>query len=52
MIKTIFDLDGTLISFDQNEFIKLYFSGIMKKFIPHGYPGEVIMNAVYEVLMQ
>lgn len=49
MIKTIlFDLDGTLISFDQNEFIKLYFSGIMKKFIPHGYPGEVIMNAVYE----
>lgn len=49
MINTIlFDLDGTLLAFDQNEFIKLYFAGIEEKFLHHGYPKGVVLNAVFE----
>lgn len=49
MINTVLiDLDGTLISFDQSEFLRLYFEGVVKKFIPHGYPKDVVLNALYE----
>lgn len=44
----IFDLDGTLLSFDQDEFLKQYFRGVITKFLPHGYAQDVILNALYE----
>ena len=51
MVNTIlFDLDGTLLSFDQDEFIKLYFLKIEERFLKHGYPKGVIVNALYEGL--
>ncbi len=47
MIKTVmFDLDGTLLPFVQDEFIKYYFGGLCKKLAPHGYddPDSVVKN--------
>ncbi len=46
MIKTVmFDLDGTLLPFEQEEFIKLYFGGLCKKLAPYGYdPDSVVKN--------
>lgn len=46
MIKTVmFDLDGTLLPFVQDEFIKYYFGGLCKKLAPYGYdPDGVIKN--------
>lgn len=49
MINTfLLDLDGTLLSFDQNEFLRLYFKTIEEKFIPHGYQKDVVLNALNE----
>lgn len=46
MKKTVmFDLDGTLLPFVQDEFIKLYFKGLCKKLAPLGYdPDGVVQN--------
>ena len=46
IIKTVmFDLDGTLLPFVQEEFIKLYFGGLCKKLAPYGYdPDSVVKN--------
>ncbi|MBD5130101.1 MAG: HAD family hydrolase [Ruminococcaceae bacterium] len=46
MIKTVmFDLDGTLLPFVQDDFIKYYFGGLCKKLAPYGYdPGSVVKN--------
>lgn len=33
----LFDLDGTLLPMDQDEFVKAYFSGIARKLAPYGY---------------
>lgn len=41
----MFDLDGTLLPFEQDEFIKLYFGGLCKKLAPYGYdPDSVVKN--------
>lgn len=44
MIKNIFfDLDGTLLPMDMDEFMKAYFGGLGKKMAPYGYnPDELI----------
>ena len=49
MITTIlFDLDGTLLPLNDNEFLKLYF-GLMAKYFNHlGYDGTSITKAVLE----
>lgn len=46
MIKTVmFDLDGTLLPFVQDEFVKYYFGGLCKKLAPYGYdPDSVVKN--------
>ena len=49
MIKTVmFDLDGTLLPFDQNEFIKYYFGGLCKKLAPHGYDPDGVVKNVWK----
>lgn len=41
----MFDLDGTLLPFVQDEFVKLYFGGLCKKLAPLGYdPDSVVEN--------
>ena len=44
MINTIlFDLDGTLLDFNQDEFLKLYLEGLAKKFILLGHSKEEVV---------
>ena len=48
MIKAVFfDLDGTLLPMDQEEFIKMYFGSLAKKLIPHGYDNDQLIAAVW-----
>ena len=48
MIKTVlFDLDGTLIPFDQEEFIKAYFYNLAKKFVPMGYDKDLLIKSLW-----
>lgn len=48
MITTVmFDLDGTLLPFEQEDFIKIYFSELCKKLAPLGYVPEETIKAVW-----
>ena len=41
MIKTVlFDLDGTLLPMDQDNFVKAYFKNLAIKLAPHGYDPQ------------
>ena len=44
----LFDLDGTLIPFDQNEFIEAYLHHITNKFVPMGYDKEILIKALWD----
>ena len=46
----LFDLDGTLIRMDQDEFIKVYFATIVSKLSSLGYDGELVYNALCEAV--
>lgn len=47
MITTIlFDLDGTLLPMDQEQFVKSYFSGLVKAMAPHGYDPSLLTKAI------
>lgn len=49
MITTIlFDLDGTLLPMDQEQFVKAYFSGLVKAMAPHGYDPMLLTQAIGE----
>ena len=49
MITTIlFDLDGTLLPLNDNEFLRLYFGLMAKYFNELGYDGNAITKAVLE----
>lgn len=49
MKKTVmFDLDGTLLPFIQEEFIKLYFGGLCKKLAPYGYDPDGVVKNVWK----
>lgn len=49
MIKTVmFDLDGTLLPFVQDDFIKLYFGGLCKKLVPLGYESDRLVKVVWK----
>lgn len=49
MIKTVmFDLDGTLLPFVQDEFVKHYFGGLCKKLAPYGYDPDGVVKNVWK----
>lgn len=43
----MFDLDGTLLPMDQDEFTKGYFKLLAKTMVPYGYGPEQLTNAVW-----
>ncbi len=48
MITTVFfDLDGTLLPMDNDEFTKVYFKLLCKKLAPLGYSSEELVKAVW-----
>lgn len=48
MIDTVlFDLDGTLLPMDQNEFVKKYMEALATKLVPYGYEPRKLVEAVW-----
>ncbi len=48
MINTVlFDLDGTLLPFEQEEFIKMYFQLLCRELAPRGYDPDAVVKAVW-----
>ena len=48
MLKAIlFDMDGTLLPMDAEAFTKAYMGSLAKKFAPHGYAPEEMIDAVW-----
>lgn len=43
----LFDLDGTLLPMNQDEFIKCYFKLLAQKLAPHGYEPKQLIDAVW-----
>ena len=44
----LFDLDGTLLPMDMNEFIKAYFGGLARRLAPHGYEPQKLIDAIWK----
>ena len=44
----LFDLDGTLLPMDQDEFVKSYFGLLAKKLAPYGYEAEKLVPAIWQ----
>ena len=44
----LFDLDGTLLPMDMNEFIKAYFGGLARRLAPHGYEPQRLVDAIWQ----
>lgn len=48
MIDTVlFDLDGTLLPMDQDQFVQTYMTLLAKKLAPHGYEPKHLIDAVW-----
>lgn len=43
----LFDLDGTLLPMDQEQFIKAYFRGIAAHMAQYGYEGEKLLKTIW-----
>lgn len=43
----LFDLDGTLLPLDQDEFTSGYFKFLIKKLMPHGYEPKTLIDAIW-----
>ncbi len=43
----LFDLDGTVLPLDQDEFTKGYFSILAKKVGPYGYETKKLVDAIW-----
>jgi FMN phosphatase YigB (HAD superfamily) len=43
----LFDLDGTLLPMDQDNFIKAYFGGLARKLMPYGYDKDTLIGAIW-----
>ena len=51
-LKTVlFDLDGTLLPMDQDEFVKAYFGRLAAKLAPHGYEPKKLIEAIWSGTM-
>lgn len=49
MIKTVlFDLDGTLLPMDQDDFINAYFKYLAEKLLPYGYEPQKLMGCIWK----
>jgi len=44
----LFDLDGTLLPMDMEDFLKAYFGGLVRKLVPRGYPSEELVKAIWK----
>lgn len=44
----LFDLDGTLLPMDQDEFVKTYFGLLAKKLAPHGYDPKKLVDGIWQ----
>lgn len=48
MIKAVlFDLDGTLLPMDQEQFVNAYFGALCQKICPHGYDAKKLISAIW-----
>jgi FMN phosphatase YigB (HAD superfamily) len=47
MKTVLFDLDGTLLPMNQDEFIKAYFGGLATKLVPFGYDPNKLIGAIW-----
>lgn len=43
----LFDLDGTLLPMDQEEFVKAYFGRLAKKLAPYGYESKKLIDSIW-----
>ena len=43
----LFDLDGTLLPMDQDEFIKAYFGLLAQHMAPYGYEKEKLLKTIW-----
>ena len=43
----LFDLDGTLLPLNQDEFVKAYFGLLARKLAPLGYESEKLISAIW-----
>lgn len=47
MLRTVlFDLDGTLLPMDQEEFVNAYFGPLTRRAAPHGYDAEKLIDTL------
>ena len=44
----LFDLDGTLLPMDQNEFVKAYFGGLARRLAPLGYEPQRLVDSIWQ----
>lgn len=48
-IKTVlFDLDGTLLPMDQDEFVQVYFGGLCRRLAPLGYKAKQLTDSIWK----
>lgn len=46
MKTVLFDLDGTLLPMDQDEFLKAYFGGLAAHLAPHGFEPDKLVRSI------
>jgi phosphoglycolate phosphatase-like HAD superfamily hydrolase len=44
----LFDLDGTLAPFQQDEFVHTYFKALVRRLVPMGYDGDALVQALWK----
>ena len=44
----LFDLDGTLLPMEQEQFVKAYFGGLAKRLAPYGYDPQALIDGIWK----